>query len=708
MARTGGSAQDRRRARRAAARRAEARQATIATLGNTAVVDEPFEEAIGVLINEKLDTLFARKLLEAGLYDGAGVITKADLLAKAGLDEDPVDNGNDLSALERFDEALAANLGQCGNCEHQAMSHFGDDNSGACAMDGCDCSAFEPMSSESSAEEETDDEPDGRHAVPVVGIDFSDAALEAAVVALAPEPSPMQNFVRLRLTNLVFAPDGDIPVPAATTDLPPVTPGPPAPVDEQPTRASRTGLRWTADFVPEGVLTDDGRAMAPGSLTWRELPLSLMAMLETQEGHDGARVSGRIDRVWREGNMIRGEGMFDDGDFGLDVARLVDDRTLRGVSVDIAVSEYETGPRSQWFDEEGNWRETPLAADESEADLVDILFGPQEDTIYVVTKGVIGAVTVCPFPAFADASISLAASLLAAASPAIWTATQQHRMGVVGCAPCAERAALIAGAFPGTAENPESVDLDVVPVVLTAAAAGLAPLAPPAAWFDDPELDALTPLTIDDEGRVFGHAAAWDTCHIAFPNACTTAPHSKTDYSYFHLKEIACEDGSRLTCGTVTIDASHAGQSLDRSAATAHYDHTGTAAIDVRVGEDEHGIWFAGALRPEVDAELSRRLRGSVLSGDWRRVDGNLELVALLCVNVPGFPVPRPRALVAMGSAGDDEVLALVAAGIPEVAIELPSVPEETRTAFHAEMQALRDRAAGEFAALAERAHAAA
>jgi hypothetical protein len=35
----------------------------------------------------------------------------------------------------------------------------------------------------------------------------------------------------------------------------------------------------------------------------------------------------------------------------------------------------------------------------------------------------------------------------------------------------------------------------------------------------------------------------------------------------------------------------------------------------------------------------------SDVSGDWRRIGGNLELVAVLAVNVPGFPKIRVREL---------------------------------------------------------------
>jgi hypothetical protein len=64
-----------------------------------------------------------------------------------------------------------------------------------------------------------------------------------------------------------------------------------------------------------------------------------------------------------------------------------------------------------------------------------------------------------------------------------------------------------------------------------------------------------------------------------------------------------------------------------------------------------------------------RALRASPISGDWRKVDGNLELVAALAVNVPGFPViPRPQGMVASGG-----LTSLVATGI---VLEQPHVDE--------------------------------
>jgi hypothetical protein len=89
-------------------------------------------------------------------------------------------------------------------------------------------------------------------------------------------------------------------------------------------------LRWEAIFFPEGEPTDDGRVMDPGAVDWRDLPLSLMAMTETGPGgHQGAAIAGRIDNIWREGDLVMGSGIFDDSEFGSEIARLVDDRATR-------------------------------------------------------------------------------------------------------------------------------------------------------------------------------------------------------------------------------------------------------------------------------------------------------------------------------------------------------------------------------------------
>ncbi len=178
------------------------------------------------------------------------------------------------------------------------------------------------------------------------------------------------------------------------------------------------------------------------------------------------------------------------------------------------------------------------------------------------------------------------------------------------------------------------------------------PMHPPVAWFQSPGLTGPTPLTVTKEGRVFGHIALWGTCHTgieAHTGKCQAPPRSNRDYSHFRTGAVLTAEGHEVAVGHLTLDTKHANQRLNAVRAAAHYDHTGHVAADVAVGEDNYGIWFSGALRPDIKETTVRALRSAPLSGDWRRIQGNLELVAVLGVNMPGFPVPRPHGLVASG-----------------------------------------------------------
>lgn len=197
---------------------------------------------------------------------------------------------------------------------------------------------------------------------------------------------------------------------------------------------------------------------------------------------------------------------------------------------------------------------------------------------------------------------------------------------------------------------------------IVAMTAGVYPVKPPSDWFSNPGLSELTPLTVDDEGRVFGHIAAWHTSHIGMAGG-VKPPRSKSNYAYYQTGVVKCNDGKMVNVGQITLTGGHAPLNAGVSKAVAHYDDTKSAIMDVAAGEDKHGIWVAGALRPEVtDAQL-RSIRASSVSGDWRPINGKLELVAVCAVNAPGFPIPRAR--VASGAP-----IALVAAGI-EPLIEL-------------------------------------
>jgi hypothetical protein len=192
-------------------------------------------------------------------------------------------------------------------------------------------------------------------------------------------------------------------------------------------------------------------------------------------------------------------------------------------------------------------------------------------------------------------------------------------------------------------------------VVTKTASAGPPPFTPPEDWFTPPPMSHPHPLTIDDNGRIYRHIGDWATPHIGLPGN-VKLPRSRSDYSFFKTGVLRTASGKDTPVGQLTVAGGHATLQADAGAAVQHYDDTASAVADVNVGEDKHGIWVAGALRPTATRAQVRALRASAPSGDWRPINGSLELVAICQVNVPGFPIARAR--VASGT-----VMALVAAG---------------------------------------------
>lgn len=365
-------------------------------------------------------------------------------------------------------------------------------------------------------------------------------------------------------------------------------------------------------LILEDVETGDGRYIAPNALTFRDFPLPYMQQTTTAFGHDGAVIAGRIDTLARIGNKISGTGVLL-GEPGAEAAQWIASGAITGVSADLDAVTVEV--QITEVDEEGfpiAWRED------------------------LVAGRVMGG-TGTPFPAFAEAKVRLTGGDSTAADDT---------------------------------ESPAEEDppVDEAPAEDAIAASGV--LYPPPDAFADPKLDGPTHLTVTDDGRIFGHLATWGTCHIGRDDVCITPPTSYASYAYFRTGAVKCEDGCEIPTGVLTMGTGHADLRNGAAAATAHYDETGTGVADVATGEDQYGIWIAGAIRPGVSDEDIELLRGSDISGDWRKIGGHLELVAILAVNVAGFPMPR-----AMAASGDQ--ISLVAAGVmPQ---PNPSALAETR-----------------------------
>jgi hypothetical protein len=208
---------------------------------------------------------------------------------------------------------------------------------------------------------------------------------------------------------------------------------------------------------------------------------------------------------------------------------------------------------------------------------------------------------------------------------------------------------------------------------------------PPSDWFTNPGLSVPVGITVTDQGRVYGHAAQWGECHVGFDDICVSPPYEDA-HPHFMTGEVVCADDTRVPVGQITIGTGHAPLSYRASRAVEHYDNTGTVVADVSVGNDDVGIWVAGAIRPHAEAGRVHDLRASGrVSGDWRRIGGELRLVGLLGVNVAGFPL-NTRARVASGIPQS-----LVAAGFMNVGNVMTQEKADQNALKHV-MEMLRNR----------------
>lgn len=592
--------------------------------------------------------------------------------------------------------------------------------------------------------------------------EVAEAALDTLAFPPAEKPDPAKPHVYVDKNDdgkcdvCGMAEDADLhdaaPGAAATADAPRFEVVDPASLADAPALTDPLvvnvdgGVPFRALLLTEGTETDDGRKIAEGAVSWRELPLTLMAMIsEGGGGHTGSVVSGRIDEITKDGLDVVATGRFDTGEYGAEIARLVADRTLRGISVDLAVKAYEEQP--------------PVDSPDGEGDPMDAA------PLMVVTDGVIMGATVCPFPAFANAGIetvtaaalrhvdydeadrvarleaigffqlvedlpapepreysialtredddvahllrvrgdyqtiseTLAAEMLLQ-EPIPHTTGATTRLYVrladaltdAGCELVDEAHDDKPYTTLATIRDGEIEETFRFSAALTASAAGLAPDKPPLDWFADPQLSEPTPFTITPEGRVYGHVAYWDSCHTGHgasvgSRGCLPPPRNTSGYAYFHKGQLETAEGDLVNVGVVTMGTGHASTDyrVSPKAAAAHYDHTGTQAEYVRLYDDAYGIAAAGCVNPDLSASDLRCLRAADVSGDWRSIQGRPELVAVLAVNVPGFAKPRPKQTIHRAEDGTVR-LALVAAGIEHHAAPCDCVED-----FDAQLDAL-------------------
>lgn len=364
---------------------------------------------------------------------------------------------------------------------------------------------------------------------------------------------------------------------------------------------------WTGVLARIGTPTGDGRIIAPGALDTRALPLPLMWQRVSGDGHSGAVTVGTIETIAidNENGMVTGSGRWLDVRGAADAERQAE-AGVTGPSVDL--SDDIDIIEAQKLVKAG------VVGPDVTRNMDDVEYQMNDDGIVVITRARLAGATLVQIPAFAEVSIDMADGL--------------------DVLPLSE------GEGPRVAQyaDADCFFASAAPVQL-----------PPREWFQRPDLDRLTPVTRSDTGRVFGHIAGWESCHVGLPG-CVTPPASLTGYQFFHQAVQPTQEGDMLPVGTLVAGPRHADPQAMFHAAIQHYDDPSAAVARVVAGEDEHGIWVAGWMLPDASEQARRTFMSSPVSGDWRRVAGNLELIAVCSVNSAGFPIPRARVAFSAGA----------------------------------------------------------
>lgn len=415
--------------------------------------------------------------------------------------------------------------------------------------------------------------------------------------------------------------------------------------------------KWRGPMVVEGVQTGDGRMFVENALSWIETPFPL------QPDHWADDNIGTVERVWRDGLTIWGEGTFDDeSESGAEFARKMDSGVAPmgarwPLSVDV------DNITAQLVDTQ------PEAAEDTEDDDVIVIVaasGPWAHVHNALRAAALSAAAGDGDPLAPDAVVVDEFSM----DRFVERVTQGRIRGVSLCN---------IQAITSDDENLAWMELVDEPAVTAAA-----PLAPPRSWFAEPpqandlrlraqrDGSRVVPMTITDDGRVYGHVAPPNQCHIGIANECVTAPTGVDLDGYFNLGLTVCADGTEVCTAPLLMGCDHARQmGLDVAGARDHYANTGVQWADVRAVWDQNAgtVWLAGGLRPNVSDEQVRVLRGGGWSGDWRMDAGRWQLVAVQAVGTPGFGIRRAVAAsaeVLYGESGDIEAVFVTSSAAPD------------------------------------------
>jgi hypothetical protein len=325
-----------------------------------------------------------------------------------------------------------------------------------------------------------------------------------------------------------------------------------------------------------GVRTGDGRLLEEEGRGVRDLPRTIYGQFVSEAGHAGAVPIGALHEVTFEDGVASGRGWLIDDENGRRAVQYIETQTLFHNSVDLA------DVRAQ------------MELSENE-----------EDMTMRFTQWKIAATTLVGKPAFANAKAELIADEEIVAS---WYQDDT----------------------PLVIDLPTSVQVDVVEREELVADSDPLP-----SWddFHIPESKNPQKIIVDENNRVSGHLALWNTCHDGIASKCTIVPRPKDNYASFNKPGVLTDRGMVET-GPIFLSGGH--RRAKNGDYVSAYGGIENAWADVRVTAGVNGPWISGIVRPGVEDAKVYAARASRISGHW--IGDRLK--AIVSVNAEGFDVP--------------------------------------------------------------------
>lgn len=364
---------------------------------------------------------------------------------------------------------------------------------------------------------------------------------------------------------------------------------------------------WTSPALALSEKLPGGRDFTNTEWSWRDPGASLVPLMfqSKNAGHYDADLVGFFTELAMDGTTVTARGRFYDTEAGEEARTVLLDGRPFGVSVDPTENvEAEYDYICTGWDDDG--------------------FCNMGEEVVLFAKYEIGGATMHPFQGFDKAQVLLDPS-------------------------------------PATASvKPVRASLSI-------------PTAPPAEWMRLPEpkpgvpfLDVMgddvlveqldstrnvagfaVPITIRDDGLVYGHLTYWGQCHTGNPwgpGLCASASPSSDGYRSFHTGEVVCADGSKVETGRLVVGCEHS-DAFDVTGVRDHMAQAGMGWASVHVIDGDYGPWLCGVLEPNLTENQVRMLRSLSLSGEWVG-----ELGGILAVNASGLPVQREKIAASFGA----------------------------------------------------------